>query len=308
MSPLRHALVDYLAVRRALGFKLQRAEKLLDQFLTYVERCGETHLRLPTMLAWASPPGHEQSGWPAYRLSIVRRFACHLQAMDPATEVPAADLLPSRYGRATPYLYSDDEVAKLLAGAATLRTSYRVATYRTLIRLLVVTGMRVGEALALDRDDVDVRQSVLTIRYAKFGKSRELPVHPSTVAALRQYLEQDGRPRAATKTAAVFVSLAGTRLRYCNVHWTFHRLVRRAGLTPRSATCRPRIHDLRHRFAVCTLLDGYRAGEDAQARLHRLSTYLGHVDPTHTYWYLSAAPELLQLASDRLQRHLGGGL
>jgi integrase len=217
-------------------------------------------------------------------------------------------VLPWRQGRATPYLYSDDEVTSLLAVAATLRTTYRVATYRTLIRLLAVTGMRVGEALALDREDIDVPQRVLTIRHTKFGKSRELPVHPSTVAALRHYLQRDDRPRAATRTAAVFVSLAGTRLRYCNVHWTFHRLVRRAGLTPRSVTCRPRIHDLRHRFAVCTLLDAYRSGADTQTRLHHLSTYLGHVDPVQTYWYLSAAPELLQLASDRLQRHLGGGL
>jgi integrase len=308
MSRLRQALADYLVVRRALGFKLQRAEKLLDQLLTYVEACGETHLRLPTLLAWATQPGHEQSGWPAYRLAIVRRFALHLHAIDPATEVPPADVLPWRHGRATPYLYSDDEVTSLLAVATTLRTTYRVATYRTLIRLLVVTGMRVGEALALDRDDIDVPECVLTIRHTKFGKSRELPVHPSTVAALRRYLQRDDRPRAATRTAAVFVSLAGTRLRYCNVQWTFHRLVRRGGLTPRSATCRPRIHDLRHRFAVCTLLDAYRSGADTQTRLHRLSTYLGHVDPVQTYWYLSATPELLQLASDRLQHHLGGGL
>jgi integrase len=307
MSRLRQALADYLVVRRALGFKLQRAEKLLDQLLTYVEQCGETHLHLPTLLAWATQPGHEQSGWPAYRLSIVRRFARHLHAIDPATEVPPADL-PWRQGRATPYLYSDDELTSVLAATATLRTSYRVTTYRTLIRLLMVTGMRVGEALALDRDDIDVAECVLTIRYTKFGKSRELPVHPSTVAALRHYLQRDDRPRAATRTAAVFVSLAGTRLRYCNVHWTFHRLVRRAGLMPRSTTCRPRIHDLRHRFAVCTLLDAYRSGADTQTRLHRLSTYLGHVDPVQTYWYLSAAPELLQLASDRLQQHLGGGL
>jgi integrase len=308
MNPLRPALADYLRVRRALGFKLTRAEKLLDQFLTYVERCGETHLRLRTMLAWATQPGHEQSGWPAYRLAIARRFASYLHAIDPETEVPAADLLPWRQGRATPYLYSDDEVTGLLAAAATLRRSHRVATYRTLIRLLVVTGMRVGEALALDRDDIDVPQRVLTIRRTKFGKSRELPVHVSTVAALQQYLRRDDRPRAAASTAAVLVSLAGTRLLYCNVQWAFHRLVRRAGLTPRSAICRPRIHDLRHRFAVRTLLDAYRSGEDAQVRLHLLSTYLGHVDPVQTYWYLSAAPELLQLASDRLQRHLGGGL
>jgi integrase/recombinase XerD len=308
MSPLRQVLADYLVVRRTLGFKLQRAEKLLTQFLAYVEHWGETRLRVSTMLAWALQSGHEQSGWPAYRLGIVRRFALHVHAIDPTTEVPAADLLPVRYGRTTPYLYSDEEMTRLLASAATLRTSHRVATYRTLIGLLVVTGMRVSEALALNRDAIDGEEGVLTIRDTKFGKSRELPVHASTVTALCRYLQRTDRPRAAANTPAVFVSLAGTRLRYCNVHWTFHRLVRRAGLTPRSATCRPRIHDLRHRFAVRTLLEAYRSGEDAQARLQRLSTYLGHVDPVHTYWYLSAAPELLQLAGDRLQRHLGGRL
>lgn len=308
MNPLRQALVDYLAVRRALGYKLKRTEKLLNQCLAFVEQCGETHLRLATMLAWATLPGCEESGWPAYRLCIVRRFASHLHAIDPMTDVPPTDLLPWRQGRATPYLYSDEEVANVLTAAAMLRTSYRVATYRTLIRLLVVTGMRVGEALALDRGDIDVAERVLTIRHTKFGKSRELPVHPTTVAALRAYLQRDDRPRAATRTAAVFVSLAGTRLLYCNVAWTFHRLVQRAGLAPRSTACRPRIHDLRHRFAVRTLLDAYRMGDDTQARLPLLSTYLGHVDPGRTYWYLSAAPELLALAGDRLQRSLGGGI
>jgi integrase len=308
MSPLRQALVDYLAVRRALGYKLKRTEQLLTQFVTYVEQCGERHVRLATMLAWATLPGHEESGWPAYRLGIVRRFASHLQAIDPAIDVPPTDLLPWRQCRATPYLYSDNEVSGLLTAAATLRTAHRVATYRTLIRLLVVTGMRVGEALALDCGDIDVVERVLTIRHTKFGKSRELPVHASTVVALRAYLQRDDRPRPATRTAAVFLSLAGTRLLYCGVAWTFHRLVQRAGLVPRSTTCRPRIHDLRHRFAVRTLLDAYRTGEDTQARLPLLSTYLGHVDPGRTYWYLSAAPELLALAGDRLQRYLGGAV
>jgi integrase len=308
MSPLRQMLADYLVLRRTLGFKLQRAEKLLAQFVAYVELCGETHLRLSTMLAWALQPANEQSGWPAYRLGIVRRFALHVHALDPTTEVPAADLLPVRYGRTTPYLYTDEEMTRLLESAGTLRTSHRVATYRTLIGLLAVTGMRVGEALALDHGAIDVEERVLTIRDTKFGKSRELPLHASTVTALCRYLQRTDRPCAAADTPAVFVSLAGTRLRYCNVQWTFHRLVRRAGLTPRSATCRPRIHDLRHRFAVRTLLEAYRSGEDPQIQLQRLSTYLGHVDPVHTYWYLSAAPELLQLASNRLLRHLGGRL
>jgi integrase len=308
MNPLRQAMADYLAVRRALGYKLTRTEQLLTQFVTYVEQCGDTHLRLATMLAWATLPGHEDSGWRAYRLGIVRRFAAHLSAIDPATEVPPPDLLPWRQRRATPYFYSDDELTDVLRAAATLRTSHRVATYRTLIGLLVVTGMRVGEALALDVGDIDVDERLLTIRHTKFGKSREVPVHSSTVAALRAYLQRADRPRATMRPAAVFVSLAGTRLRYCNVAWTFHRLVLRAGLAPRSTTCRPRIHDLRHRFAVQTLLDAYRTGEDTQPRLPLLSTYLGHVDPGKTYWYLSAAPELLELAGRRLQRYLGGGV
>jgi integrase len=308
MSPLRQALQDYLAVRRALGYRLKRAEKLLTQFLTYVEGRGEEQLRLATMVAWATLPAGAGRSWVSHRLSVVRGFASHAHAMDPATDVPPADLLPWRPCRATPYLYSDDDVAELIAAATTLRTPHRVATYQTLIGLLATTGMRVGEALALDRGDIDHSEGVLTIRASKFGKSRELPVHPSTVDALSQYLQRPDRPRAARATAAVLVSTGGTRLLYCNVHWTFHRLVRHVGLTPRSAACRPRLHDLRHRFAVCTMLDGYRDGRDPQARLPLLSTYLGHVDPRHTYWYLSAAPELLRLAGDRLQRHLGGAV
>lgn len=306
MKPLPQALVEYLTVRRALGYKLKRAEQLLRQCVTYVEAHGETRLRLPTMLAWARLPGRDASGWAAYRLGMVRPFASYLHAIDPTNEVPASDVLPRRQMRATPYLYSDQDVQALIAAAATLRTSHRVATYQTLIGLLVVTGMRVGEALALNHDQLDVVEGVLTVRDTKFGKSRELPVHRSTVAALRAYLHREDRPRAARHTAAVLVSMAGTRLLYCNVHWTFHRLVHHAGLTPRSASCRPRIHDLRHRFAVRTLLDAYRSGADVQARVAVLSTYLGHVDPGQTYWYLSTAPELLHLAGDRLQCALGG--
>lgn len=168
--------------------------------------------------------------------------------------------------------------------------------------------MRVGEALALDRKDIDAVQDVLTIRLSKFGKSRELPVHQSTVKALLRYLQHPDRPQVAVSVPAVLVSNTGMRLSYANVQWTFQVLVHRAGLTQRSGACRPRIHDLRHRFAVQTMLDAYRHGENAEARLTVLSTYLGHVNPKATYWYLSAAPELMQLAADRLQRHLGGAL
>ncbi len=308
MSPLQQALVDYLAVRRSLGFKLGRAEGLLLQFVRYVEDRGEDHLRTSTMLAWATLPVHGHRNWLAKRLSIVRGFASHLHTIDPATEVPPVDLLPWQRCRATPYLYSEDELAALISAASSLRKGYRVLTFQTLIGLLAATGMRVGEALTLDRRDIDVGQGVLTIRMSKFGKSRELPVHQSSVKALLRYLRHHDRPHVAASVPAVFVSNTGTRLSYANVQWTFQVLVQRAGLRQRSGACRPRIHDLRHRFAVQTMLDAYRHGENAEARLAVLSTYLGQVNPKATYWYLSAAPELMQLAAHRLQRHLGGGL
>jgi integrase len=193
-----------------------------------------------------------------------------------------------------------------MAAAATLRTPHRIATYRTLIGLLAVTGMRVGEAITLDRSDFDSINGVLIVRKGKFGKSRELPLHPSTVDALRNYLRRSDRPRPAARTPALLVSTAGTRLLYPNVQCTFRQLVHRAGLKPRSASCRPRLHDHRHSFAIRTVLDGYRGDDDPGGRLPLLSTYLGHVDPGNTYWYLSAAPELLALAGKRLERHLGG--
>lgn len=307
MSPLREALVDYLAVRRALGYKLVRPEKLLAQFLTYLDGLGEKRLRTETALAWATLPTGGHRSWWSYRLSAVRGFAAHLRAIDPATEVPPADLLPWRPCRATPYLYSDEDITALIAAAATLRTPHRVATCRTLIGLLTVTGMRVGEAIGLDRDDFDSVGGLLIVRNGKFGKSRELPLHASAVNALRDYLRRRDRPRSAASTPAMLVSSAGTRLRYRNVQCTFHQLGCRAGLKPRSASCRPQLHSLRHSFAVRTVLDGYRDDGDTGSRLSLLSTYLGHVDPGKTYWYLSAAPELLELAGSRLERHLGGG-
>ena len=303
MTSLRHALADYLAMRRAMGYRLARAEKLLAQFLTYLDDCGETRLRTETSLAWATLPTGADPSWWASRLTVVRGFATYLHTIDPATQIPPADLLPARARRATPYPYTDEDVAALLAATSGLRTTHRAATYRTLIGLLVVTGMRIGEAIALDRHDFDAEQRLITVRQGKGGKSRALPLHATATIAVRQYLHRVDRP--AAHTAALLVSSAGTRLLKSVVQRTFRTLVRRAGLLPHSAACRPRLHDIRHRFAVCTLLDAYRQGHDPEARLALLATYLGHVDPKHTYWYLSAAPELMQLATDRLERHLG---
>ena len=246
MNTLRQALVDYLAMRRALGYQLARTEKLLAQFLTYLEERDEGQLTTRGAIAWATLPAGAHRSWMSIRLSVVRRFAVHLHGIDPATEVPPAELLRWQKCRATPYLYSEEEIVALRTAAATLRTSHRIATYRTLIGLLAVTGMRVGEAIALDRDDFDAINGLVVVRNGKFGKSRELPLHASSVNALTNYLQRSDRPLRRRSTSALFVSTAGTRLLYTNVHNTFHRLVRRAGLTVRSASCRPRLHDIRH--------------------------------------------------------------
>jgi integrase len=305
MTPLRKALADYLAMRRALGYKLDRAGKLLAQFVGYLEQLAADTVTTDRALAWATLPPEGDSSWWSDRLSVVRGFASYLKTLNPETEVPPTDLLPSKRRRATPHLYSEEEIAALIQAAETLPTPFRAATFQTLIGLLAVTGMRVGEAIRLDRQDFDAQQGLLIVRNSKFGKWRQLPLHASTVDAVRRYLRRRDRPRSAASAPALLVSLAGTRLLYCNVQHTFQQLVHRAGLVPRSTSCRPRLHDLRHSFAVRTLLEAYDEDLEVGNRLALLSTYLGHVDPAATYWYLSAAPELLDQARQRLGRHLG---
>lgn len=306
MNPLRQALADYLQIRRALGYKLERAEKLLGQYLAYLEGLGAETITVENALSWVTLPAAASGHWWAFRMSVVRGFASHLHALDPVHEVPPADVCPGRVYRAVPYLYSQEQIGALMAATSSLRFELRQATYRTLIGLLSVTGMRVGEAIRLDNDDVDLTHRVLTVRDTKFGKSRELPLHRSTIGALRAYLRVRDRHRPTLVSEAVFISPAGTRLLYCNVSHTFIQLVQRAGLRPRSARCRPTLHGLRHSFAVRTLLGWYRSEVEIQPRLPLLSTYLGHVHPKDSYWYLTAAPELLQLAAGRLERVQGG--
>jgi integrase len=306
MSPLHPALSDYLTIRRALGYKLARAEKLLGQYLNYLDERDEQLVTVENAVAWATLPAAGNPNWWAYRLTCVRGFAKYLHALDPDHQVPPADVVPHKPRRATPYLYSDQELLALIATTGSLRFPLRRATYRTLIGLLSVTGMRVGEAIRLDNNDVDLKHGVLIVRETKFGKTRELPLHASTVDALREYLRLRDRVCPEPRVDAVFITPVGTRLLYCGVNWTFHQLVQRAALKPRSPRCRPTLHSLRHSFAVHTLLDWYRDGLEVQPRLPLLSTYLGHVHPRDSYWYLEAAPELLDIAAGRLERSQGG--
>ena len=306
MTCLEDRLAGYLAMRRALGYRLVRAEKLLGQFIAWLNERGETTITTAAALEWATLPPATSSGWHAYRLCVVRGFAAHVHALDRAHELVPQDLLAQRPRRAVPYLYTDTEIRALMNASSVIPTPHRAATMRTLIGLLAVTGMRVGEAIRLDQADIDHQRGVLTVVESKFGKSRQLPIDATTIAALRSYLARRDRPVPTEPTDAVFTSAGGTRLTYCNVHLAFKRIVKHAGLMPRSSVCRPRPHDIRHTFAVNTLLDAYRDdigdGEHIQERIAVLCTYLGHVNPGSTYWYLQAAPELLALAADRLQR------
>lgn len=297
---LRVELDRYLTIRRAVGFKLARAELLLADYLRYLDAVDAPSITTDNAFAWASLPPNGASSWWGQRLSVVRAFARHLHAIDAVHEVPPAGLLPARSHRAVPYLYSDADIAALMGAARQLRSPLRAATFETLVGLLAVSGLRIGEALRLDHDDVDLGAGVLRIRQTKFGKSRELPLHPTTVNALAAYARRRDQLCRRRPDPSFFVSLAGTRLRYDSTHLTWLDLVRRAGLQARSAKCRPRPHDVRHAFAVRTLLDWYRDGVDVAVNMPLLSVYLGHVHPTNTYWYLSAAPELLSLIAARL--------
>jgi integrase/recombinase XerD len=306
MTTLSQAVDDYIKVRRALGAKLTGYPRLLTDFVAYLEAAGASTVTTELAVAWARLPGdNAHRSYLSRRLCVVRGFARHLQAFDPATEVPPAQLVPGAPCRAEPYLYCEADVVAIMAAARSLTPTLRAATYETAIGLLKTTGMRVGEVIRLDQDDLDWDEGVLTIRDSKFNKSREVPLHPSTLAALRAYASRRDQLCPDPSSASFFVSQAGSRLVYVTVQGIFARLAHTAGLRARSSRCRPRLHDWRHCFASSTLLGWYRAGVDVEANLPLLSTYLGHTNPASTYWYLSAVPELLALAAERRERTLG---
>jgi integrase len=304
MSPLDGALEDYLRLRRALGFKLARHGRVLPSLVGYLESAGAATLTTNLALGWATAVEGKPDEW-AIRLSIARGFARYLQTLDPATEVPTADLLPRKHPRANPYLYTEEEVLALMDATGTLRFPLIRATYKTAVGLLATTGMRIGELIGLDRDDFDREERTLLVRNAKFSDTRLLPLHETTAEALGDYGDLRDKYWPEPEAPAFFVSTRGKRLLYENVHTTFLYLVRTAGLRRHSERCHPRIHDFRHRMVVVTLVDWYRQGADVAALLPALSTYLGHSCPAFTYWYVSAAPELLALAAARREKARG---
>jgi len=302
VSALEQALADYLQLRHSLGHEMAEAGWLLPGLVAYLDTHGLPAVTIEAALAWAeqapkSPAGQVTTVGPR-RMTAARGFARYLSGIDPATEVPPPGLMPRRAPWRRPFIYSAADVDALLAQARAISAPLRAATYQTLIGLLAASGLRIGEAIKLDRSDVDWAQGVLLIRESKFGKSRLVPLHPSSVQALQGYARLRDRLQPQPTEPAFFVSLNSTRLLYAVVQLTFRQLTGNAGIGA-GAPSPPRLHDFRHTFAVRTLLGWYRAGQDVQSKIPSLSTYLGHREPASTYWYLSAAPELLALAAAR---------
>jgi len=304
MSSLRTSLDEYLAVRRALGYQLRLTGRLLRRFVEFAEHVHADYITAELALTWAIQPAHAQPAQWANRLAMVRRFALYCAPNDPRTMAPPPDLLPYTYRRVAPYLYSEGQIIQLLKAARQLPSTIglRPHTYATLFGLYASTGLRANEALHLRRDDVDLLHGVLTIRDSKFGKTRYVPVHPSTQYALQAYARRRDRLCRAPASPHFFLSDRGTRVTYDMLRWTFVKLSHQIGLRAPGDSHGPVLHGLRHRLAVQTLLSWYRRGIDVERHLPELSTYLGHAHITDTQWYLTATPQLLRAALKRVER------
>jgi len=305
MSALGEHAQEYLQARRALGVKLERHGRLLPELIDYLEAAGASTITRELAISWARLPAAAHPQHWAARLSIARGFAAYLQTIDPSTEIPPAGVFAVRYQRPTPYLWSKRDIRRLLAASRALQPPLKAVSYEALLGLLAVTGMRLGEAIALEPGDVDLDNGVITIhaQNVKLERARMVPLHPTTVQALEGYAQARARLCPKPRSNTFFLSGIGTRLDRSAVAKTLRTLTTTLGL--RTDTVHPTAHQLRHSFAVSTLLDWQRSGAVIDERIAVLSTYLGHVRPAETYWYLTATPELMQSAAQRLQQHLG---
>jgi integrase/recombinase XerD len=308
MKTFREAIQDYLTLRRGLGFKLKKHSRMLEEFASFLEHAGALCITSRLALQWATQPEHIQPAEWAARLSVVRGFARYWSATDPMTEIPPEGLLPYCHNRAKPYLYSDGQIQQLLEAAKNMPAAHSLQpwTYHSLFGLLAVTGLRISEALNLLSTDVDWSEGILTIRASKFGKSRLIPLHASSLKILSDYGVRRDVLFADRKTPYFFCSRFASRLDEGQVRRVFYVISRQIGIRGATASKGPRLHDFRHRFAVETLLRWHRTGEDVQRRLPILSTYLGHGHVTDTYWYVTGTPELMAAVGQRLDKRWEG--
>ena len=307
MSDLGGYAADYLALRRALGYKLTGEGRLLLDFVAFAQKAGAEKITTELAVAWATDTEGSSQAYLARRLRVVRSFARHLQAFEPTTEVPPGDLFPAGKHRPTPYIYTSADIAALMGAARGLRPALRAATFETLIGLLASTGMRAGEAMNLDDGDINWDHSLLVIRQTKYNKSREVLLHPSTLDALAAYKKTRDRLSPSRSTAGFFVTTRRTRLSHTATQPTFRQLAIETRVGQAISSSRPRVHGFRHTFAVNTLLEWSADGGDVSARMPLLSTYLGHSCPAASYWYFTAVPALLAIAAARRDRHYRKG-
>lgn len=304
MKSLQHHLSEYVAARRALGTRLQEPAQTLRQFVRFLARKKARFITIQLALEWSQQPRDVQRATWARKLSMVRQFARWMNAIDPRHQVPPPCLLDVRHRRSKPHIYSDEEISRLMAEAARLKSSngMKALTLRTLIGLLAATGLRPGEAAGLDQGDVDPEAQLLTIRDSKFGKSRLVPIHPSTVAALRHYARERDRVFGHPGSSFFFVSERGTALDLGAVRRWLCKISIACGLRQKAKGHRcgrgPRLQDLRHTFATRRLVEWYESGCNAASQMPKLATYLGHSSVACMYWYIEAVPELLQLATE----------
>jgi integrase/recombinase XerD len=309
MNTLRANVTDYLATRRAMGFKVDGLSKLLLSFVAFCEARGATRVQNDLAVQWATAriKVPVSDALFARRMDAVRVFARYQHALDPATQIPADAIGSRRYRPKEPNMFSEKEILALLAAADTLSPRFKALTWRTLIGLLAATGMRPGEACHLTINDIDLTNGVIQVLQTKFGKSRLVFIHPTTASMVARYLQarQEWVGTAARACPTVFVNSRRGPLNPDALGVTFRQIVAVAGLNTQPGRRPARLHDLRHTFAVTTMIDWYRDGRDVQVRLPLLSTWLGHVDPASTYWYLHAVPELLAHAANRLEAQAG---
>lgn len=303
VSTLRKSMEEYLTMRRSMGFKLHEAGQRLEGFVSFMERRRLSHINASLALTWAKKPPSVQPVIWAQRLGVVRDFARYLSAFDPHTEIPPDGLLPHRYHRRAPHLYTNEETRKILAAAVALPPPWglRRWTYFTLIGFLSVTGLRPGEAVNLELEDVDLKECVLTVRESKHGKSRLVPIHSTTRDVLADYLRRRELCLAGRPEPRLFLTSQGKPLSGDMISHTFTALTRKIGLRD-STKHAPRLIDYRHLFAVTTLLRLDRSGKDPEHWLPVLSTFLGHQWVKDTYWYVEQNPELMKQAMKRLER------
>ncbi|ETR69033.1 MAG: integrase/recombinase [Candidatus Magnetoglobus multicellularis str. Araruama] len=310
MNNLQELLSEYIKLRRSLGFKLFETEWLLNKFISFLEEQGQVYITTNTALKWATQKQNCQPATWARRLSIVRLFAEYCFVYDTRTEIPPKNLLPYKYNRKEPYIYSDQEVLNIIEGAKNLKSKIglRPYTYSVLFGLLSVTGMRIQEVTNLNQKDVDLDEGLITIQETKFRKSRIIPIHESTQKMLNQYIAKRNNILGKISSNSFFLSDSGKRISTFTVRSTFVKVSCEIGLRKPSKShgYDPRLHDFRHRFAIKTIINWYKTGCDVEREISKLATYLGHTHVSDTYWYLSAVPELMQLASKRLEIEDGG--